>query len=688
MHITNVLVQNFRALEDIDVNFETRVSVIVGPNAAGKSTVLESIRLARGLISARTPSESAQVLNSLGASSPHAAGRIRFEALARDVGKQLRIRLKFSLSPEDLKVLTSLARELSRSVVQSQIGQPFATQESLLGFMSSTQGKAMSHSATDAVSKVLTNVAKTGHVTIELNVDPSGQASSRANPIEAQIVALLEKRLPPYKTGFMYFPADRALPIGEQAVQLGSADAQQQVESYNSQPQSKFVRLKNTIFAAHLVNFEGEADSATIDQEFEKIFSGVLKGRSLGKLGVNSLGALGVNIVDTDGSRAFDIDAMSSGEKGLILTFLLIARSVVRDGIVLLDEPELHLNPAVCKLLLNFLVEQYVKPRNLQMIICSHSPEILSGAFENEDCSLFHLISSTNISRVSQKNEADLDEAFRRLGASKTDALLYRGLVYVEGIDDIAMLEAGFPTALRRFKLVPSQGRKEVEKAAALLQKEADDSSSLGINYFILDGDGKPVALKQSRSVRILQWERYCLENYLLDEDVIVPLLMDREITSDAFRTSGDALTFIKRTAFKQLDRKAARIVYERDPFDGLGLRQSDLKIANPGELSAVLSGRIENLRLRLMNFDEATWQAEFLRDVTIEKEQLCAQWDDRWIAECSGKQLIADLCEALKIRGGGKQFKLRAIREAGLKKTKSWIEVQQKLVSLLEVAD
>ena len=39
---------------------------------------------------------------------------------------------------------------------------------------------------------------------------------------------------------------------------------------------------------------------------------------------------------------------MSNGEKGLILKFLLIERTVAVDGVTLLDEPELHLNPAVC----------------------------------------------------------------------------------------------------------------------------------------------------------------------------------------------------------------------------------------------------------------------------------------------------------------------------------------------------
>jgi len=36
MHIKSLRVKNFRALEDIEVDFDNRVNVIVGPNAIGK----------------------------------------------------------------------------------------------------------------------------------------------------------------------------------------------------------------------------------------------------------------------------------------------------------------------------------------------------------------------------------------------------------------------------------------------------------------------------------------------------------------------------------------------------------------------------------------------------------------------------------------------------------------------------
>lgn len=72
---------------------------------------------------------------------------------------------------------------------------------------------------------------------------------------------------------------------------------------------------------------------------------------------------------------------MSSGEKGLILTFLLISHSICNGGVIMLDEPELHLNPAVCKTILPFLIDEYLTKNDVQAIICSHSPEILGSAF-------------------------------------------------------------------------------------------------------------------------------------------------------------------------------------------------------------------------------------------------------------------------------------------------------------------
>ena len=128
---------------------------------------------------------------------------------------------------------------------------------------------------------------------------------------------------------------------------------------------------------------------------------------------------LSVPIIDVESGTEFQIDGLSSGEKGLILTFLLIAQNVADHGVILLDEPELHLNPAVCRDLLQFLVDDYAEKRNIQVIICSHSAEILASTFERPSCALYHLRNGKTLAKVRYHDQGEIRDALRRLGALK-----------------------------------------------------------------------------------------------------------------------------------------------------------------------------------------------------------------------------------------------------------------------------
>jgi predicted ATP-dependent endonuclease of OLD family len=71
MWLKTVAIKNFRSIENITVNFEPVANVIVGPNAIGKTTLLEAIRLTKATLAPRTPNETQQAFMSLGAISPH-----------------------------------------------------------------------------------------------------------------------------------------------------------------------------------------------------------------------------------------------------------------------------------------------------------------------------------------------------------------------------------------------------------------------------------------------------------------------------------------------------------------------------------------------------------------------------------------------------------------------------------------
>ena len=682
MHIKRVWIKNFRALEDIHLDLTSPVSVIVGPNAAGKTTIIEAIRLIKALLTPRTQNEANQVLFALGASSPHVPLRFRVQAVARDVGKDVVAGCSFILTEAELQDIQNNLEQITVSIVQSQIGQPFANTDALIGFLSSPQGIAMSGAAKQAVETALENIKINKECTLEIKIGPTDGPRAVSDAMHAQFIGFLERRLPPYSTIFTYFPADRALPFGEQPVQLGSPDANAQLESYNSQPQTKFNRLKNLIFSGVIFSPDGKA---TIDDEFDKIFSGILKGRKLQGFEVNDIGFLNVLIRDLDTQRIFDLDGMSSGEKGLLLTFLIISRSVQTGGIVLLDEPELHLNPAVCKDLLPFLVENYVKSKDLQIIICSHSAEIVATALESENCSLYHLMSPNNISKIQPKDDENVEEVFRRLGASQTDKLLYKGIIFVEGPHDVAILEAGFGLKLRRFKLKYADGKNSIIKAINSLQESEKASPPESPTYFIIDRDEKALGIKSTPGVKVLEWDRRCLENYFIDLDAISKVLMDSDFVKNPLPNQGEVSKLLKDLAFSQLTGMAAKKVYEKSNFENLGSRKNDFVDKDVPEISNALFARISSLKNQLDALDIAEWENNFNAETLAEKTKLEDAWLTTWPVDCDGKRLISDLSKKVTFNMNPKQFKVRLIKEMALQNSDCWKSIDMQLSNLLK---
>ena len=71
MFLDQLAVENFRGLTSISFSTDKLLNVIVGPNAVGKTTILEAIRLAKGALSPRFGGETNNVFQSLGLLSPN-----------------------------------------------------------------------------------------------------------------------------------------------------------------------------------------------------------------------------------------------------------------------------------------------------------------------------------------------------------------------------------------------------------------------------------------------------------------------------------------------------------------------------------------------------------------------------------------------------------------------------------------
>ncbi|MBU2856159.1 AAA family ATPase [Acidithiobacillus ferrooxidans] len=682
MHLQSLKVVNFRALKNIEIDFDNQVNVIVGPNAIGKSTILEAIRLVKAMLSPRTQNESNHALFALGAASPHIPNRLKMNAIAQDEKAAIVISCRYKFSGDEAQWLKSSTPQIATNIVQARMGQAFAFPGALIAFLSSPQGKTELNKAMTEINEEWVKIDAAGQqITIELTITPGVGPASTGNQIGPTLLSALEARNAPSQTIFSYFPADRALPSGEQPVQLGSADSNQQLEAHNSQPQLKYSRLKNTIFSAIVTS---DQDRNNLYAEFHRIFSGILKGRHIKGVGINEIGLLSITVEDETG-RQFDLDSMSSGEKGLILTFLLIERTLVEGGLILLDEPELHLNPAVCKELLPFIVDQYASRKNLQLIICSHSPEILAGAFDRDECSLYSLTSGSMLTKVRRQDQDVISSALRKLGTSESEELLFKGIIFVEGPDDILVLETGFGDILRRLKLKDLGGRIEVERQIELLQSAEKDTPSAAMRYFIFDRDDVPSSLTSTESVKVLQWDRRCLENYLLDIDAITDLLMDSDVAKVPFTNMGEVTGFLKSLAFNQLTERAAREQYISYGFGDVGLRANEIKGKNASEIAETLLQRLTSMKQQLAVVSEIDWKQEFEMACAGRKEQLREIWEAKWREDCDGKRLFQDIGASGRLRMSIRNFKKRVIAQMRNTQSENWRSVKSLLSELTD---
>lgn len=682
MLVSKLSVQNFKGLRAVTIDKTYSINVVVGPNAVGKSTLLDAIRLPKILLAPRIPNEAQQALIQLGALSPHnqaiGAPGVDIAALANKPELPISMRLEFELSEEDLNNIKTETANLALLLLHSDTPQD--TNESPLAFtqyLSTDEGKRALSEKLENVKTRIGSLVAGATTPLELTMSSIDKVIRGADPFSQAMITILDRRLPTHKALFSMFPAERALPQGEQPLQLGAGDAQQQLVSHMANPSTKYARLKQTIIQAIMLNPDGRK---TIADEFNLIFDHLLPGKKLEGIIMNPLGLIKILVKDVDSGKVFDIDQMSSGEKGIVLTFFFIRTSMQHGGVVLLDEPELHLNAAVQANILEFLFEHCVKPLSVQVFLCTHSPEIVRDAYERDDCGLFHLRAADDLTPILKQDQHELFEVFERLGSSPADVLFTRGNIYVEGEHDSQILQAGFQRILSGLKVSSLGGRAEVEKEIGSLQAEERANRLKKVQFFVFDHDRVTTGLKSSDLVRVKQLNRYCLENYLINTDILYDIVSAH--AKNTVESRGKFPSILEELALSQTTALAIKDVYASIVPESPGLRKSDVDNKSIPEAAEILADRLGSAKEVLDNFDRTSWISDFVSRVSQKKVQLETEWKSKWIETCSGKQLIQDLYRRYQISVKQVEFKKEIIKRMADAKTDDWRIINDLLTS------
>ncbi len=101
-----------------------------------------------------------------------------------------------------------------------------------------------------------------------------------------------------------------------------------------------------------------------------------------------------------------DVDELSSGEKELLYGYLRLRNSAPRSSVILLDEPELHLNPRLLQGLPDFYHANLGRAQNNQLWLITHSYSILRQVVGNAEYSAIHMSAPQSGSPRTRQNQA------------------------------------------------------------------------------------------------------------------------------------------------------------------------------------------------------------------------------------------------------------------------------------------
>jgi hypothetical protein len=319
-------------------------------------------------------------------------------------------------------------------------------------------------------------------------------------------------------------------------------------------------------------------------------------------------------------------------------------------------------------------------PNDLQAIICSHSPEILGAAFDSSKCTLFHLQAPTIISKIYPEDKREVFDALRRLGTSASDVLFSAGSIFVEGEHDVDILEAGFDNLILRYHVTQLGGRSNIEKEIQTLQRAETRGEIDTLKCFIFDLDQAPTSLTSSAMVKVIQWKRRCIENYLIDDKIIYDLLSDKEISKQRIDNRGEVRSVFKEIAVSQLNEAVATEIYNNLAYENPGLRPREILVKSYQDMADVLFARMNSLQAQMCGLVERDWKQMFVLCCSTEHPKRLASWETDWTVLCDGKRFFRDLHQRYEVKISPLKFKKMIVERMQREQTDAWVLVEKLL--------
>ena len=549
MKIVNLLVENFRAINKVELSDLQDMVVIAGPNGCGKSCVLDSIRLFKSVYGGYQPNEWQQWLGEF---------QINFQRNPQQMASLLRnrsrssvIRAVIELADEEVKFIRSQARamleELVWKTVVPGLQDPWLRARGALAAELRAHKPTVDKKVDDLLSVVLLQLESREQVG-RLEIKPNGSAFTANNVL----LELVFSSFHPKRIGVIDYHGSHRN-YGREELGGINLNLDQEEDRFRTASlynyASKYANIKSEMAADFVrqalreqaqIGVTSSEKTRPLAETLQELFAIFFPGKKfLGPVPTEE-GSLSFP-VEVDGGATHDINDLSSGEKEVLFGYLRLRNSAPKYSVILLDEPELHLNPALVRGLPQFYHRHLSLELNNQIWLVTHSDAFLREAMGHNGLRVFHMqyaaISRDEENQIheiqpGEEVEAIILEMVGDLAAYRPGAKV----VFFEGEDsafDLSMVSRLFPAIENELNLVSGGNRSRVEMLHRTLE-ESVNAGNIPIKiYSVVDKDSGADIDSGREFRRHFSWDVYHIENYLLEAQFIDEALKHVNIYHD-----------------------------------------------------------------------------------------------------------------------------------------------------------
>ncbi len=652
MRIERLQISNFRGIRSVSLESLGSMVIIAGQNGSGKSCIFDAIRLLKSVYGGYQANEWQQWMGEFQISLTNRSSD--FASIANDVSKELRIVCDFRLAPEERNYIQANADELLRDKIwRTLLPEAYGWGSARVAMFAAQIREKEPEVAERAQAEHHLLMAELAAPVVSGSFFiPPGETPRIQNSL---VLSIAFNTFRPNEIGVIdYHGAQRHYGREQlQGINLNlEAVEQQRSQSSLYNYSNKYANVKGEMAASYVKELLAEAagipreNQSSLTNTLQELFTTFFPDKKFLGPQPTPEGSLKFPVETSSGNR-HDLDELSSGEKEILYGYLRIRNTAPQYSIILLDEPELHLNPRLIRGLPQFYKKNLGEALDNQIWLVTHSDALLREVVGRGSYNVFHMLPCASV--PSNQNQlkplsatADLELALVDLVG---DLAAYRPggkvVIFEGGGDsdfDQRVTSTLFPELQEKANLISGSNKIRVRALQETLEN-ATQKGQLPFQFFsVTDRDSGAVG--SSSSTNVFSWDVYHIENYFLEPRFISRVLesvnMGNSLSEEAI---WDELRQCAQDTLPQLIRHE---LAERANAELVGAIKTgtDPKGANLANLlHAAITSSLE--RFNEVCQTVLTRSALESREASLRASYLESLANGTWTAKCRGRDIL-----------------------------------------------